>query len=581
MASPVEQIKEKLDIVDVVASYLKLEKAGTNFKARCPFHNEKSPSFYVSPGRQTYHCFGCNRGGDVFTFVEEFEGIDFRGALKVLADRAGIDLSHERPDGKTKTEKEELYRLLDEATKHFEKNLRDDSKAIDYLKGRGVTGETAARFRIGYAKNEWRDLYDVLKKKGFTDPQIEKAGLAIRSTKGYYDRFRGRVMFPIAESSGRIVAYSGRILPGITTEGDKEPAKYVNSPETELFNKSKILFGFDKAKTEIRKADTCIIVEGQMDLVMSHQAGVANVVAASGTALTEEHVHLIARLADRIVFAFDSDAAGVNAAKRGIDIALAAGLEVRVAALSKEKDPADVIAKDPEAWKQMVGKTTGIIDFLLAAYPKHDERAYQKQITEAVLPYVARIPNSIDRAKAVAKIAGALGVREEPVWEELRKVRLEDTAPPERRGEETGSPPVRSRTDRVAEKIAGILLWQSSEGTPLFDTTGYQKQFREIVGDETFTQLMQGEEEEVKNRIFEAEIYYGGIDIPEGHRGTALEKEAQELLVSLETERLRESFAAAMASLRRAEQDGNEEEVKKILAMCQDISKKLGEIAKP
>ena len=286
MNTSVQKIKERLGIEEVVSSYIKLDRAGANLKAKCPFHNENTPSFFISPDRGSYYCFGCGAKGDIFTFVEEFEGLDFRGALKLLADRAGVSLESFNPkDEKNQSEKEKLYEAMEEATKYFENNLKNNAEVLEYLKSRGLNEKSIKDFRIGFAILDWRKLYDSLRSKNFSDSEIERAGLAKKpddQSKAMYDRFRGRIMFPISDSSGRIIAFSGRII-----VDDGKSAKYLNSPETPIFNKSSVLFGIDKAKDAIRKNDFSILVEGQMDLILSHQAGFKNTVASSGTAMTD------------------------------------------------------------------------------------------------------------------------------------------------------------------------------------------------------------------------------------------------------------------------------------------------------
>src|SRR3989344_4408177 len=350
MSSPVQKIKEKLSIEDVVSSYIKLDKAGVNLKAKCPFHNEKTPSFFVSPDRCTYYCFGCGASGDIFSFVENFEGLDFKGALKMLAVREA-------------------------ATLRFIDNLSHQREAMEYLKSRGLAEQSVKEFRIGFAKEEWRDLYDYLKKKGFSDSEIEKAGLTKKSEKGsssggFYDRFRNRIIFPISDSGGRVIAFSGRIF-----KDDGKSAKYLNSPETLIFKKSSVLYGLDKAKESIRKNNFSILVEGQMDLVLSHQAMFRNTVATSGTALSDTEVSkenvvsnlgLIRRLSDNLVLAFDSDKAGMTATARAGKIALSLGMDVKVANLPEGSDPADLISRDgAPSWKEAIKNSKHLIEFLL------------------------------------------------------------------------------------------------------------------------------------------------------------------------------------------------------------------------
>ncbi|MEK7142355.1 MAG: DNA primase, partial [Patescibacteria group bacterium] len=309
--STVEQIKSRLSIVDVAQNYIKLQKAGNNYKANCPFHNERTPSFFVSPARESWHCFGCSRGGDMFSFIMEIEGVDFLESLKILADKAGVVI--EKIDKKQQNERLRLFSLLEDAVTFYETELRKNQDVITYLKKRGMKGDLAKSFGIGFAPAGWRNLHDFLKGKKYSETEMEKAGMIVKSTKaqaGYYDRFRSRIMFPIFNASGEIVGFSGRIF---GEDGVDSGGKYINSPQTVLYDKSKVLYGFNKAKDEIRKKDICVVVEGQMDVVMSHQAGIANAVAVSGTALTTDHLKLIKRLTDKIIMAFDKDEAGARA----------------------------------------------------------------------------------------------------------------------------------------------------------------------------------------------------------------------------------------------------------------------------
>ena len=287
MADTVQQIKDRLSIVDVVSQYLKLERSGGSLRARCPFHAERTPSFFVSPERGTYHCFGCNAGGDIFSFVEQIEGLDFKGALKVLAEKAGVPLVYERPE--KRDSRDRLFELLETAAIFYASRLNDSSR--EYLAKRGITEGTLKSFRVGLAEEAWSAASDYLREKGFSEKEIIETGIAKKGERGMLDKFRNRIMFPIADSAGRIVGFSGRIFPGTTspkdlatgqverTDGGFEPPKYMNSPETPLFHKSQILYGFDRAKQAIRKHNCAVLVEGQLDLLASHQAGWGNTVA--------------------------------------------------------------------------------------------------------------------------------------------------------------------------------------------------------------------------------------------------------------------------------------------------------------
>ena len=395
MSSTVEQIKSRLSIADVVQSYIKLQKAGANFKANCPFHNEKTPSFFVSPSRQSWHCFGCSRGGDMFSFIMEIEGVDFLESLKILADRAGVEV--EKIDKKQQSERLRLLQLIGESVKFYEFELRKNADVVAYLKKRGMKGETAKSFNLGFAPAGWRNLHDYLKDKDYSDFEMEKAGMIVKSDKaqtGYYDRFRSRIMFPIFNASGQAVGFSGRIF---GEEGTDSGGKYINSPQTVLYDKSRILYGFDKAKNEIRKKDACVIMEGQMDAVMSHQAGVVNAAAVSGTALTIDHLRLIKRLTDKIIMAFDKDEAGARASSKGIDMALAEGFEVKIAVSPSGKDPADAVLDNPESWLKAVSEAKNVIEFYLELF---DDR---KDIERKILPYIAVLPSEMEKAGWVKK----------------------------------------------------------------------------------------------------------------------------------------------------------------------------------
>src|SRR3989344_1155038 len=337
MSTPVEQIKERLSIADVVGSYMQLTRAGASLKGICPFHSEKTPSFFVSPARGSYYCFGCQAKGDIFTFVQEFEGLDFVGALRVLASRAGVTL--QRLDPKMQSEYSRLYLLLEKATRFLEDELEQSTEAKEYLKHRGLSDETRKVWRIGFAPNDWRALFNHLLKEGFKPEEMEKVGLVKRARAEdgspkqgdkFYDTFRGRIMFPIQDSASRVIAFSGRILPALD---DGKTGKYINSPETILFKKSEVLHGFHLAKLAIRERDGVILVEGQMDLLMAHQAGYTHTVAVSGTALTLEQLARLKRLSENVLLSLDADSAGIRASERALSLALSQGMNVKVIAL--------------------------------------------------------------------------------------------------------------------------------------------------------------------------------------------------------------------------------------------------------
>lgn len=416
----VTQIKEKLTIEEVIASYVELHKAGKNLKGKSPFTAEKTPSFYVSPDRGMYYCFSSNQGGDMFTFIEAMEGVDFKGALKILAEKAGVELVPEDP--KKRTERETKYAVLEAATKFYEEALRGSGgkAAAAYLHKRGVTDKTIQLWRIGFAPDAWRSAKEELERRKFSEPIMRAAGL----TKGEpgkepYDVFRNRILFPIFDASSRVVAFSGRTL-----SLEPEIPKYVNSPETELFNKSEILYGYDKARQGIRKFDFSLIVEGQFDVVLAHQAGYNNAVAVSGTALTSAHVNLLGRLSNRVVLALDADRAGLGAVKKAASIMLPRGMDVKVAAMPDGKDPADMISGDVGVFKKIIGQSVHVIEHLLNVLQttSRDDRTFKIAVREELLPLILRIPSVIDREHFEGVIAERLKTTKDGVHQELKRL---------------------------------------------------------------------------------------------------------------------------------------------------------------
>ncbi len=540
MNSPVAKIKERLTIEDVVSSYIKLDRVGPNLKARCPFHNEKTPSFFISPDRGSYYCFGCGASGDIFTFVEEFEGLDFKGALKLLAEKAGVPLESYTPEMKeAESEKDRLYQVMEEATVFFENNLKDNTetskKVMEYLQSRGLVEKSIKDFRLGYAILDWRKLYDYLKSKSFYDREIERAGLAKKPedmSKAMYDRFRGRVMFPISDSSGRIIAFSGRIF-----VDDEKSAKYLNSPETPIFSKNAVLYGLDKAKEAIRTNNFSILVEGQMDLVLSHQAGYRNTIATSGTALSDSTISkenvvsnlgLIRRLSDNIVLAFDGDKAGFNASNRAARIALSLGMDVKVTTMPTGIDPADLISKEGvDAWRKAIKDSKHIIEFLLNKTLEEsgsDLRKAGRLIKENILPYVNALDSSIEKMHFIKKISILSGIPEVALQDDLKKIEQELKYEKKEIIEVEGSLAKMYRKDYIERRLAGIAFWKQDSG------------LEGILGE------ILDKYKDVKNDlIFEAEIFY--------QNSQNLQKEIDNLLTNLETEKINEELLQKMREL--------------------------------
>ena len=431
MSDSVQQIKDRLSILDVISPYVELHRAGKNFKGKSPFTAEKTPSFYVSPDRGMYYCFSTSQGGDMFTFVQAMEGVDFKESLKILAQKAGVELVAEDP--KKKTERERWYGALHDATAYYVGQLEKVPAAVEYLENRGVQKATLQKWQIGFAPGPpaygWRMVKEQLEGKGYTKDELFKVGL-IKGTEGGkepFDVFRDRIMFPLFDQNGKVVAFSGRIL-----SKDTEAPKYVNSPETELYKKSELLFGYDKAKHGIRQFNFSLIVEGQFDVVMAHQAGYTNTVAVSGTALTLHHVQLLERLSGRVVLALDADRAGIAAMRRAAELMLKRGVDVKVAEMPLGKDPADIIRADAAEFKQIVGKSVHVIEFLLHVVCREetDERTLKRRTRAEVLPFLLLLPDRIDQEHFVGVVAAAIHSTTDAVRFELERLREQTKAGP-------------------------------------------------------------------------------------------------------------------------------------------------------
>ncbi len=432
MNTAVEDVKSRLNIVEVIGSYVKLEKAGLNWKARCPFHNEKSPSFMVSEERQSFHCFGCNKGGDVFTFLMEMESLDFKDALGILAERAGVDLSVYRkeyaatPNGeKNEESKPRLTEILELATKFYEKQLWDGvgkEKILSYLRDRGLKDESIKLFRLGYAPEGWRHLSDFLVSRGYRPEEIEAAGLTIKKDTGrdWYDRFRDRITFPVMTAMGRVIGFSARVAPG----GDESQAKYVNTPETNVYRKSKALYGLAQAKHAIKKEGVTVVVEGNMDVIATYQAGIENVVAVSGTALTTEQLDILKRYGNKIKFFFDMDGAGQTAARRSTELALGKEIVVSIVAITSGKDAADAAKENPEILRDAVAHDVPALEYFLEqAIAKQDAQTPEgkRAIAEFYLPILAHAENSIERTHFLSRLAFRIGMDEKVLSPSLQK----------------------------------------------------------------------------------------------------------------------------------------------------------------
>ncbi|MDO8497936.1 MAG: DNA primase [bacterium] len=424
MENQIDEVKKKIDIVEFIGAHIELKKAGRNFRAICPFHQEKSPSFIVSPDRQIWHCFGsCGEGGDVIKFHMKWENIPFGEAFKELAQKAGVALKEDTTEDEEWKKKAKLMSLNQLAAQYFEYILHSTSygeKARKYLDMRGIHSQIIKKFQLGYSLSSWNSLLNFLKKKKFTVYEIFEAGLIVKSDNGtYYDRFRGRLMFPIKDIRGNIVGFSGRML-----KEDTQGMKYVNSPETPIYHKRESLFGIHLAKEGIRKLNNVILVEGEFDMITPYQHGIENIVAIKGSAVTKEQLLLLKRYTGRITLALDGDEAGEEAAKRAIQETEQLELETFVCVFDYAKDPDEAVKKDLILFKKLIAKPEPIYDFLISlSEKKHgtEDAFARKTIGDEIAPFISRIANPIVKSFYIKKLSDLLEVKEEAIEDLIKK----------------------------------------------------------------------------------------------------------------------------------------------------------------
>jgi len=464
---PKEEIKSRVNIAELIGEYIQVKPAGSgSFKALCPFHMEKTPSFHISPDKQIWHCFGCGKGGDCFAFLMEMEGMDFPEALRHLGAKVGVEV--QRFSSEKSNENQRLLAINDLAGKFFEKVLLDSPSAEsvrEYAARRGITPELRETFGIGFAPDSWDTLVSFLLKRGYNGPEIERAGLSLKrkSGDGWIDRFRNRLMIPLRNVHGDTVGFTGRIMPLPTNQPPQaDGPKYMNSPETPMYRKGRLLFGLDLAKRAIKDAGNVIIVEGNLDVVASHKAGIKNVVASSGTALTQEQVDLIKRYTQTIVFSFDADAAGFSAAQRGIALARASGLDVRVAVLPPDagKDPDEAVQKDPELWRAATGKTVPIMQYYIDRAITGRDLANvddKRAVAKLVLPELGHVSDVVEREHWLQSVADLLRTDIDALRASISSSRpvAPSTQPPTSNPQPT-TPQKLSKLDQAVVRLIGL-----------------------------------------------------------------------------------------------------------------------------
>ena len=579
----VQQIKDRLSIVEVITPYVKLTRAGKGYKGLTPFGKEKTPSFYVSPDRGSYYCFSTSQGGDHFTFIEKMEGVDFKGALKILAEKAGVEIQQLRPEARAANDRRDRLReAIGEAERFFAASLTENSPALVYAKARGLTDETIRSWNLGFSPDGWRGLLEHLGAAAsgttaFTVKELAAAGLVKEADEKpgtWYDRFRNRLMFPIRDIAGRTVAFTGRAL------DPDDQAKYLNSPETDLYKKSEVLFGMDKAKDSIRARGFAILVEGQFDLLLLHQAGFTNTIAISGTALSSIHLGLIKRYADNLMLALDADKAGLSAAMRSAHAALSAGMRVKAVRLPAGKDPADIVSAEggPAAFAELVKSAPSAIEYFLQTLSaaETDDFKLLRRVEETVLPLVAAVKSPLERSKYIEMVARHLSQSPEAVREALpRSDSGQGREGAVREAERTNAADSRKNAAPPASEAISPLdsrrdfLFAVIKAYP---DTGLAERLKirycEIINAPEFPLEALADLDE--RLLFEAEQQYG--EAPSDEAG-------DELLRIFELMYLRDARNHVQTELRKAESVGDSETVNDALARLQGMDSRISALS--
>ena len=574
MIDPVSEIKTRLDIVDVVGQYTQLKKAGVNFKGLCPFHNEKTPSFMVSPEKQIAYCFGCHKGGDIFQFIIEVESLGFREALELLANRAGVTLpedkvSMERKDIKTKVF--EVNKLAMDFYMHVLWNTPTGKNGREYLKKRQIDETLARFFGLGMALDDWDILLQALKKKDITEKVMMDAGLVVKKDKGsgFFDKFRNRLIFPIKNNVSLVVGFAGRAF------ADDVQPKYLNTAETIVYHKSDVLYNFDQAKSEIKRQDMVIVVEGYMDVIASYKTMVKNVVGVSGTAFTDNHIKLIKRLTNRVAFAFDVDLAGMNAAMRAIEMALIEDMEVFVVRVPDGKDADECIKKDPTLWERACEKPIPYLDFIIEqALVRFDVKTAEgrREASKMVLVQVKKLVSPIQQDFYLQKLAGELGVNIVVLREELQTLHAERVRGRVRESE------IKIKLYTKEDYIYGILLNNPHLFVPFDEMCGADyMMFSRDIRDNLYNLKSAWEKGELKNVALLAQYGPLTLKIDEMYgdfKDMDFVDELKILFEGIRGKGKKELVTFKIESLRKAETEGDKKEILKLKNELNDLLSK-------
>jgi DNA primase len=577
----VEDIKGRLAIEDVVGEYVELKRAGRNFKGLSPFNAERSPSFMVSPEKQIWHDFSSGKGGNMFSFVMEMEGVDFRGALEILARKAGVDLSlYQKGDGKARQQKDKALEALELATKYYQQTLLKNQEALDYvIKKRKFNKQTLNDFRLGYAPHNGTALMDFLKKRGFDEAAIKLAGLSSQRYRGPADMFRGRIMIPLTDAQGSPIGFTARIL-----EDEPDAPKYINTPQTLLYDKSRHVFGLHLAKDAIRRSGFVVVVEGNLDVIASHQAGYANVVASAGTALTPYHLKTLQRFTSDIRLSFDQDRAGIAAAERAIGVAQGVGIQLSIITVTEGKDPDDLIQTDPALWEKAMHNQQYALDWLIERYSTvydittaHGKRAF----SDVLLQTISRLEDSVEQDHYLLKLAEATEVSEAAIRSKLKTIKGEGISPLKRTKthhvEHIGNDPYMYEDQLLSLLVSYPIsrrLLETENQRLIFNTPERQRVYEFVdanphisLSDE-IPEDLKDVEDYVKILLFKAEELYNSFDANERLR------ELRDLIHKLTRKYQKEQKLELTEAIRTAEASGDEARVDELLDQFNNLLKK-------
>ncbi len=558
----IEEVKSRLNIEDVIGEYVQLKRAGRNWRGLSPFSNEKTPSFIVSPEKQIWHDFSSGKGGNVFSFIMETEGLDFKDALELLARKAGVDLSQYRTSSsasRTK-EKQRLYEVLELAAKFYQVQFSRNKTALDYvLRKRNFSKATALQWQLGYAPAAGNSLVTFLRKRNFSDQEIKQAGLSVNRYQGSADMFRERLMIPLADGQGRVIGFTARLL-----NNDSDAPKYINTPQTILYDKSRHIFGLHFAKEAIRQSNYAVLTEGNLDVIASHQAGIRQVVATAGTALTEQHLKTLVRFTTDVRLCFDADKAGIKATERAIPIASKANVSLCIINLPAGKDPDELIRDDPAAWEKTLEKPQYAIDWLIDHYRQEldlSSAVGKRQFSDIVLKVVALLSDPVEQEHYVEKISKIIDVSRAALL-----TKLHPEASPQLRKRQTANAMVVNKeleeSIKVQDHFLTLMLHQPKlrdftlylQSTMLFTDSGQEllaflKNNLEFAGDPTVIPELRQLSDYVKILMLQYEALYQGIDLLElRYEAARLQARLIEQYVKIQKHRLASQLETANES---------------------------------